>query len=115
MELQTIKLKKKGAVECYPFDETTMVFKAGGKVFAYIGLGREPLAITIKCDPDTAIMLRAVYPAVQPGYHTNKRHWNTVTLDGSIPDDEVFDMVGMSYDLVVNSLPKADREELFQK
>lgn len=115
MDLQTIKdycLSKPGAVECYPFDDTTMVFKAGGKVFGYIGLERKPTSITLKCDPDTALVLRAQYPAVQPGYHTNKRHWNTVTLDSTIPDDELFEMVDMSYDLIVESLPKAERESL---
>ena len=81
----------------------------GGKMFALCALDDEPLQLSVKCEPDLAAQLRASYPAIVPGYHLNKRHWNTITLDGSVPDQMVTDMLGDSYDLVVASLPKARR------
>jgi predicted DNA-binding protein (MmcQ/YjbR family) len=68
-----------------------------------------PLQLSVKCDPELAVQLRSAYPAIGPGYHLNKRHWNTITLDGSVPDQMVTDLLGDSYDLVVASLPKARR------
>jgi len=85
------------------------VFKVGGKMFALSLLDAEPLQLSVKCDPDLAVQLRAAHPAVAPGYHLNKRHWNTITLDGSLPDQMVTDLLTDSYDLVVASLPKARR------
>jgi predicted DNA-binding protein (MmcQ/YjbR family) len=104
-------MSKKGAFEDRPFGPETAVFKVMGKMFGLIGDG-DPLAVNLKCDPDEAVFLRQMYTAVQPGYHMNKRHWNTVTVDGTIPDDEIRQMVDASYNLVVKSLKKADREAL---
>ena len=99
------------AVDDYPFGDEVAVFKVGGKMFAIVSLEGSPSA-TLKCDPDLALELRARYDAVRPGYHTNKRHWNTVDLDGSIPADEVREMIGHSYELVVKSLTRAERARL---
>jgi len=77
-----------------------MVFKVRGKMFALITVQDTPLRINLKCDPELALHLRAAYPAVQPGYHMNKKHWNTITLDGSLPDTEILTMIDDSYDLV---------------
>jgi predicted DNA-binding protein (MmcQ/YjbR family) len=88
------------------------VFKVAGKMFAISELGARPLKVSIKCEPELARQLRISYPAVQPGYHLNKRHWNTVTLDGSLPDKLVRDMLEDSYDLVFAGLPRRVRENL---
>jgi predicted DNA-binding protein (MmcQ/YjbR family) len=101
-----------GAVEERPFGPETSVWKVAGKMFALSGLERRPLRVSLKCEPDLAERLRAAYPAVGPGYHLNKRHWNTLTLDGSLSDGLVADMVEDSYDLVVAGLPRRRREEL---
>ena len=98
-----------GSTETFPFGPETSVFKVGGKMFALSHLDGEPLQVSIKCDPELAAQLRSAYPAIGPGYHLNKRHWNTITLDGSVPDEMVTDLLGDSYDLVVASLPKARR------
>ena len=101
-----------GAVEERPFGPQTSVFKVRGKMFALSALEREPLEVSVKCEPELAVELRNSYPAVRPGYHLNKRHWNTITLDGSLPDRLVRDMIEDSYDLVVSALPRRVREEL---
>jgi predicted DNA-binding protein (MmcQ/YjbR family) len=88
------------------------VFKVAGKMFALSALGRKPLEINLKCDPELALQFRASYAAVRPGYHMNKRHWNTITLGGDVPDRLVRDMIEDSYDLVVEALPKRTRERL---
>jgi predicted DNA-binding protein (MmcQ/YjbR family) len=100
------------AVEDQPFGDDVAVFKVGGKMFALVLLGGAPGSVNLKCDPDRALELRAVYAAVQPGYHMNKRHWNTVELDGSVEDDELRGMVEHSYELVVRSLPRRERDRL---
>jgi predicted DNA-binding protein (MmcQ/YjbR family) len=111
-ELRTCCLGRPGAIEDFPFGPEHSVFKVAGKIFALSGLDRVPLAVSLKCEPELALQLRAGYPAIRPGYHLNKRHWNTVTLDGSVPDQLVRDMVEDSYDLVVSALPKRVREQL---
>jgi predicted DNA-binding protein (MmcQ/YjbR family) len=88
------------------------VFKVAGKMFALSALERTPLEVSVKCEPDLAVALRRTYRAIRPGYHLNKRHWNTITLDGSLPDRLVCDMVEDSYDLVVSALPARLREQL---
>ncbi len=88
------------------------MFKVAGKMFALSRLDAEPLQVSLKCEPELAESLRLTYDAVQPGYHLNKRHWNTVTIDGSLEDRMVFDMLEDSYDLVVDGLPKARRPGL---
>jgi predicted DNA-binding protein (MmcQ/YjbR family) len=105
-------LAKKAVTEDFPFDESTLVMRVMGKMFALISTTSVPLSVNLKCDPELAIELRDRYDAVEPGYHQNKKHWNTVTLDGSIPMKELKGMIDHSYDLVVKGLKKADREAL---
>ncbi|MEY9214232.1 MmcQ/YjbR family DNA-binding protein [Thermobifida halotolerans] len=102
------------AVETEPFGPGTLVYKVAGKMFALLGeRNREGIPfVTLKCDPDLALELRAEFPAVIPGYHTNKRHWNTVVLDGTVPDDELLEMLRHSYQQVVAGMRRADRERL---
>ena len=89
------------------------MFKVEGKLFAISALERSPLSVSLKCEPELAEQLRASFlTAIAPGYHLNKRHWNTVTLDGSVPDAMVRDMVEDSYDLIVAAMPRAVRERL---
>jgi predicted DNA-binding protein (MmcQ/YjbR family) len=94
-----------GAAEDYPFGEGVAVFKVGGRMFALVPLAGSPGSVNLKCDPETALELRARYPSVRPGYHQNKRHWNTVELDGSIEDRELRWMIQHSYELVVAGPP----------
>jgi predicted DNA-binding protein (MmcQ/YjbR family) len=101
-----------GAVEDYPFGDEVAVFKVGGKMFALVTLAGDPGSVNLKCDPDWALELRARYGAVRPGYHMDKRHWNTVDLDGSMDGAEVRDLIDHSYELVVRRLPKAERARL---
>jgi predicted DNA-binding protein (MmcQ/YjbR family) len=103
---------KPGTVEDYPFGDPVAVFKVAGKMFALVPLGETPASISLKCDPELAAFLRNRYTAVTPGYHLNKRHWNTMTLDGSVPDDEVLELIDHSYDLVVARLTRAQRNQL---
>jgi predicted DNA-binding protein (MmcQ/YjbR family) len=98
-----------GAVEDYPFGDEVAVFKVGGKMFALVSLDGEPGVVNLKCDPALALQLREQCAAVRPGYHQNKRHWNSVDLDGSLDPEELREMVEHSYELVVASLPRASR------
>jgi predicted DNA-binding protein (MmcQ/YjbR family) len=98
-----------GSEETFPFGPLTSVFKVEGKMFALSALGSESLSVSLKCEPALAEALREAHAAVTPGYHLNKRHWNTVELDGSLPDATVRDMIEDSYDLVVSKLPRAKR------
>src|ERR1700716_2234697 len=111
-ELQRWCLGKPGVVEDFPFGEQVSVFKVADKVFAITDLDGDPLEVSLKCDPDLAEALRSEHSAIRPGYHLNKRHWNTVTLDGSIADGEIEDMIQASYDLVAAKLTRARRDEL---
>ena len=110
--LRTYLLQKPGSVEEMPFGPQALVYKVMGKMFALIAWEENPLTITLKCDPDEALFLRDLYPAVIPGYYMNKRHWNTITIDGTIPAPEFWRMVDDSYRLVVRGLSKTDREVL---
>ena len=104
-------ISKKGVTEEFPFDSSTLVFKVMGKMFALTDI--ELFAsINIKCDPDLAIDLRERYPSVLPGYHMNKRHWNTIIIDGSLTDQELKDWINHSYDLVVPNLTKTLKQVL---
>ncbi|MFI6766318.1 MmcQ/YjbR family DNA-binding protein [Streptomyces sp. NPDC050355] len=100
-----------GATEEFPFPRHPDVstFKVGGKIFALSTLTDLPLTVSLKCEPELAERLRAAHSEVVPGYHLNKRHWNTVSLEGSLTDRLVLDMIEDSYDLVVASLPRAQR------
>jgi predicted DNA-binding protein (MmcQ/YjbR family) len=101
-----------GSSETFPFGPETSVFKVGGKMFALSRLTECPLRVSVKCEPLLAERLREAHAAVRPGYHLNKRHWNTVTIDGSVPERIVKDMIEDSYDLVVSQLPAARRRAL---
>jgi predicted DNA-binding protein (MmcQ/YjbR family) len=111
-ELRRWCLAQTGAVEDFPFGPGHSVFKVAGKMFALSALDRTPLEVSVKCEPELALQLRGTYAAIRPGYHLNKRHWNTVTLDGSLPDALIRDLVEDSYDLVVSALPKRTRTRL---
>ena len=101
-----------GAIEDFPFGEQVSVFKVAGKIFAITDLDGVPLEVSLKCDPDLAEALRSEYTAIRPGYHLNKRHWNTVTLDGSLADERIEEMIQDSYDLVVATLTRTQRDAL---
>ena len=111
-ELQQFCLSQPGSVETYPFSEGLAVYKVEGKIFAITRLMAEPLEISVKCEPELAEQLRATHEAIRPGYHLNKRHWNTVTVDGSLADDMVCALVEDSWALVVDGLPKRVRDRL---
>jgi predicted DNA-binding protein (MmcQ/YjbR family) len=103
-----------GAAEEYPFGDGVAVFKVGGRMFALVSLEGHPGSVNLKCDPGLALELRARYSSVRPGYHQDKRHWNTVDLDGSIDDDDFREMMDHSYGLVVDDLPRAQRARLWE-
>ena len=100
-------LSKWQSTEGTPFGPDVVVFKVGGKMFALASLDEVPTTANLKCDPDLALELRDRYEQVTPGYHMNKKHWNTVEIEGGIPDGELRKMIDHSYDLVVNTLPKS--------
>jgi predicted DNA-binding protein (MmcQ/YjbR family) len=110
--LRTLCLSFPGTTEERPFGPETTVFKVERKMFALTALDAEPLRVSLKCEPELAGQLRRSHPAIVPGYHLNKRHWNTVVLDGSLPDRLVRDLVEDSYDLVVSALPRRAQAEL---
>lgn len=101
-----------GTAETFPFAPETSVFKIAGKIFAISRLAQDPLQVSLKCEPLLAAQLREAHPAIRPGYHLNKRHWNTVTVDGSLPDQLLRDMIEDSYDLVVSRLARGRRRAL---
>ena len=109
---RTYLLSKPEAFEDFPFGPETAVMKVKQRMFATLGYQGERLAINLKCDPTEAVMLRDVFSAVIPGYHMNKKHWNTVFLDGSVPRPELERMIDRSYGLVVKGLKKIEREAL---
>lgn len=110
--LRTYCLAKKAVTEDFPFGEDTLVFRVMNKIFLLISLSSSPLQFNAKCDPDKAIELRELHDAILPGYHMNKKHWNTVILDGSLSTALVKEMINDSYDLIVKTLPKKGRELL---
>ena len=115
MDVETLRdycLSKKSVTEGFPFGETTLVFKVMEKIFLLVSLDANPLKFNAKCEPSKAIELREQYQAIQPGYHMNKKHWNTIVVDGTVPKKLLKEMIDDSYDLVVGSLPKKLREEL---
>ena len=111
-ELREYCLAKPGAEESFPFGEQTLVFKVCGKMFALTNIDKLPLTVNLKCDPDRALQLREQYAEVQPGYHMNKTHWNTVEVDGTLYDDEIRGWIDHSYELVVRGLTRAQRVSL---
>jgi len=105
-------IAKKGVTEEFPFDESTLVFKVMGKAFALSGLDADEARVNLKCDPDRAIELREEYPDIIPGFHMNKKHWNTVYLEGELTDQLIKELIDHSYDLVKSKLTKALKDEL---
>ena len=103
-------IKKKAVTESFPFDEKTLVFKVGGKMFALTDI-EEFNSINLKCDPLRAIQLREKYSAVRPGWHMNKTHWNTVEVNNDLNDDELLELIDHSYELIVSSLTNKARLE----
>jgi predicted DNA-binding protein (MmcQ/YjbR family) len=108
-EIREHCLKKSAVTEGFPFDSETLVFKVHGKMFLLLSLEADPLSFNVKCDPQEATDLRARYDFVQPGYHMNKAHWNTIFCKDSVPAKLVFKWIDDSYDLVYNSIPKSKR------
>jgi predicted DNA-binding protein (MmcQ/YjbR family) len=111
-QLRACCLDLPGAGETFPFGPQTSVFKVAEKMFALSRLDGDPLRVSLKCDPALAEDLRAAHAAITPGYHLNKRHWNTVLLDGSLPERAIVDMIEDSYDLVVSQLSRTRRRAL---
>ena len=111
-ELIDLCLGYPGAAEDYPFGDGVAVFRVAGKMFALVPLAAEPACVNLKCDPAWALELRAAHTSVRPGYHQDKRHWNTVDLDGTVGDDEIREMLDHSYQLVVSRLTRAQRAGL---
>ncbi|MEL5956542.1 MmcQ/YjbR family DNA-binding protein [Streptomyces sp. CLV115] len=110
-QLRAFCLEFNASAEEFPFSPEILVFKVLGKMFALSTLDARPLTVNLKCDPDEAVRLREKYDAVVPGWHMNKRHWNTVTVSG-VPDRVLRELIEDSYDLVVAGLPKAQRLRL---
>ncbi|NPA37684.1 MAG: MmcQ/YjbR family DNA-binding protein [Chlorobi bacterium] len=110
-EFREYCINKPEVTEEFPFDETTLVFKVAGKMFALTAL-KGDLTINLKCEPEKAIELREKYNCVVPGYHMNKKHWNTVMVDGSVPDELLREWIDRSYLLIVSGLPNKLRNSL---
>ena len=111
-EIRNYCLLKKGVEESFPFDDTTLVFKVGSKMFLLLSLDANPVQFNAKCLPDKAIELREKFSSVKPGYHMNKQHWNTVVCDYILPKSILFNLIDDSYALIVSSLPKKQRDFL---
>ncbi len=111
-EFRQYALSKKGASEDFPFDEVTLCLRVMGKIFAITGLDAASFTVNLKCDPEYAVELRERYPEIQPGWHMNKQHWNTVDFEGSLDGKLLRELIDHSYDLVAKSLKKAEKEAL---
>ncbi len=109
-EIRDYCLKKNAVEEGFPFDQNTLVFKVGGKMFLLMDINGAPVGFNAKCSPDKAVELREKYHCVQPGFHMNKTHWNTITCDGSVPKKIIYGWIDDSYDLIVAGLPKKARD-----
>ncbi len=111
-QFRAYALSKPGTSEDFPFDEVTLCLRVVGKIFAITGLDREVFAVNLKCDPEYAIELREQHPEVQPGWHMNNKHWNTIDFTGNLDDKMLRSFIDHSYDMVVKKLKKAEREAL---
>ncbi|WP_121626614.1 MmcQ/YjbR family DNA-binding protein [Poseidonibacter antarcticus] len=111
-KLEEVLLSKNKATKEFPFDDKVMVFKVKNKMFALLLWKESPLRINLKCDPIDALAFREIYDCVKPGYHMNKKHWNTIHIDGSMEDRFLIDMIDDSYNLVVSKLTKKEKFEL---
>ncbi len=105
-EIRAYSLSKEGAEEGFPFGEETLVFKVNGKIFLLVGLGEVPVQFNVKCDPERAIELREEYDCIQPGYHMNKKHWNTIIIDQTLSAKQLKEHIDHSYELVCKSKKK---------
>jgi len=110
-ELREYCLSLKGVTEEFPFDETTLVFKVAGKMFCLTNL-EGPLSVSLKNEPERNVELREEYPSITPGYHMNKKHWNSVAIDGSLSDDMIKNLIDDSYDLVVMAFSHKKQQEI---
>jgi predicted DNA-binding protein (MmcQ/YjbR family) len=113
MNLEIIReycLKKNAVNECLPFDNETLVFKVAGKIFALLSLNGD-WGLNLKCDPEKAIELREKYSDIIPGYHMNKKHWNTLNLNGQLPEKLVFELIDHSYIIIIETLPNKIKKE----
>lgn len=108
-ELVSYCRNKRSVTDDFPFDDTTLTLRVGGKIFALTDIRGEPLRLNLKCDPGLAEALREEHESILPGYHMNKIHWNTVILDGSLPNEKILWMIDHSYDLVFRSLKRSER------
>lgn len=116
MNIETLReycISKPGVKESFPFDEDTLVFKMGNKIFLLTSLS-SPHTFNVKCDPEREVLLREEYEDVQPGFHMNKMHWNTVCYTGSLTEKILFEMIDHSYDLTLKSLPKSTQQTIKQ-
>ena len=113
-EIQKYCSSKNGVTESFPFDDDTLVFKVANKMFCLANLN-PPFSINLKCEPEYAIELREKYDEIKTGYHMNKKHWNTIELDGTLQNRFIESLIDDSYNLVVDGLPKKRREELKTK
>lgn len=114
-EVREYCLSVKGSEECFPFDEDTLVFKVMNRMFAYMSLTstEDGFRVNLKCDPDKALELREKYESVIPGYHSNKKYWNTIYIDGDMPDAEIKLWINHSVEEVIKKLPKKQRETYY--
>lgn len=104
-------ISKKGVTEGFPFDQKTLVFKVAGKMFALTDVDNFT-SINLKCDPELALELREQFEGIKPGYHMNKKHWNSVFVNQDVPHSKIYDLIDLSYSLVVKTLTKKQKEEL---
>lgn len=118
MDIESLRdycLSKPAVEETLPFGPDTLVYKVGGKVFLICPMDSETFRFNVKCDPEKAIELRERYECVQPGYHMNKKHWNTIVVDGTVSNSMLKEWINDSYDLIVDSLPVKTREQVTGK
>jgi predicted DNA-binding protein (MmcQ/YjbR family) len=111
-EYRTYCIKKKGVTEGFPFDKNTLVFKVGGKMFALSNVDNFN-SINLKCNPELSLELREQYEGIKPGYHMNKKHWNSVFVNEDVPDSKIYKLIDLSYSLVVKGLTKKQKENLY--
>jgi predicted DNA-binding protein (MmcQ/YjbR family) len=112
--LKTYCNSKKSSTSDFPFDSETLVYRVGSKMFALIRLNTNPLQVNLKCEPYMAQCLRFDYPSIIPGYHMNKKYWNTITLDGSLPQEFIEHLIDVSYDIVFKGLTKKQQKEIIE-
>jgi predicted DNA-binding protein (MmcQ/YjbR family) len=107
-------LSKAGTSEDIPFNETTLVFRVSNKIFAMTDIEKLPFSINLKCDPERASELREIYESIIPGYHCNKKHWNTIIMDGSLSEDLINELIDHSYQLVYDKLKSSDKQSIIE-